>query len=227
MHTVAEGDAYVLHTAAMETCAPSPPAAQRKAADRWDLAAGGVLRRGTFVSKTLSFIVELAVNQASDLVQERVNTTVHQVMERVAGGEYYTFQTDASGRITALSVNVDQISQITTEILDVTMKTDDGQPLELDIPLETLLGINLIPEFEMPLPVRILMLTTPQVDYHNELASAAINQSKYQLYLHVGVEIDVLIPWQKSTVEVETDVLLAETVIVGDVPGTYIEVEQS
>ena len=179
------------------------------------------------VSKTLSFITELAVNQASDLVQERVNTTVHQVMERVAGGEYYTFQTDASGRITALSVNVDQISQITTEILDVTMKTDDGQPLELDIPLETLLGINLIPEFEMPLPVRILMLTTPQVDYHNELASAAINQSKYQLYLHVGVEIDVLIPWQKSTVEVETDVLLAETVIVGDVPGTYIEVEQS
>lgn len=160
-------------------------------------------------------------------MQERVNTTVHQVMERVAGGEYYTFQTDASGRITALSVNVDQISQITTEILDVTMKTDDGQPLELDIPLETLLGINLIPEFEMPLPVRILMLTTPQVDYHNELASAAINQSKYQLYLHVGVEIDVLIPWQKSTVEVETDVLLAETVIVGDVPGTYIEVEQS
>ena len=107
------------------------------------------------------------------------------------------------------------------------MKTDDGQPLELDIPLETLLGINLIPEFEMPLPGRILMLTTPQVDYHNELASAAINQSKYQLYLHVGVEIDVLIPWQKSTVEVETDVLLAETVIVGDVPGTYIEVEQS
>ena len=180
-----------------------------------------------FVSKTLSFITELAANQASDLVQERVNTTVHQVMERVAGGEYYTFQTDASGRITALSVNVDQISQITTEILDVTMKTDDGQPLELDIPLETLLGINLIPEFEMPLPVRILMLTTPQVDYHNELASAAINQSKYQLYLHVGVEIDVLIPWQKSTVEVETDVLLAETVIVGDVPGTYIEVEQS
>lgn len=179
-----------------------------------------------FVSTTLDLITELAVNYASDLVQERVNTTVHQVMEQVAGSEYYTFQTDSTGRITALSVNVDQISQITTGILDVTMKTDDGAPLELDIPLETLIGINLIQGLEIPLPVRILMLTTPDVNYHNELISAAINQSKYQLYLHVDVEIDILIPWERSTAKVETDVLLAETVIVGDVPGTYIEVEQ-
>lgn len=179
-----------------------------------------------FISTTLELITDLAVNYASDLVQERVNTTVHQVMEQVAGGEYYTFQTDTAGRITALSVNVDQISQITTEILDVTMKTDDGAPIELDIPLETLVGINLIPGLEIPLPVRILMLTTPDVNYHNELISAAINQSKYQLYLHVDVEIDILIPWKRSTAEVETDVLLAETVIVGEVPGTYIEVEQ-
>lgn len=179
-----------------------------------------------FISTTLDLITELAVNYASDLVQERVNTTVHQVMEQVAGSEYYTFQTDSTGRITALSVNVDQISQITTGILDVTMKTDDGAPLELDIPLETLIGINLIQGLEIPLPVRILMLTTPDVNYHNELISAAINQSKYQLYLHVDVEIDILIPWERSTAEVETDVLLAETVIVGDVPGTYIEVEQ-
>lgn len=179
-----------------------------------------------FVSTTLALITDLAVNYASDLVQERVNTTVHQVMEQVAGGEYYTFQTDTAGRITALSVNVDQISRITTEILDVTMKTDDGAPIELDIPLETLVGINLIRGLEIPLPVRILMLTTPDVNYHNELISAAINQSKYQLYLHVDVEIDILIPWKRSTAEVETDVLLAETVIVGEVPGTYIEVEQ-
>lgn len=187
-----------------------------------------VLLGGTahIVTKTLNLITDLAVNHACDLVQERVNTTVHQVMERVAGGEYYTFQTDTTGRITALSVNVDQISQITTEILDVTMKTDDGAPIEMDIPLETLLGVNLIPGLKMPLPVRILMLTTPDVNYHNELISAAINQSKYQLYLHVDVEIDILIPWDRSTADVETDVLLAETIIVGEVPGTYIEVEQ-
>lgn len=178
-----------------------------------------------FVVTTLELVSMLAVNQASDLVQARVNSTVHQVMESVAGSEYYTFHTDSEGRITALSVNVDQVSQITTQILDVSMRTDDGTPIEMDIPLETLVGVNLIRGFELPLPVRILMMTTPDVKYHNELISAAINQSKYQLYLHVDVEIDVLVPWDRTTVVVETDVLLAETVIVGEVPGTYIEVE--
>ena len=73
--------------------------------------------------------------------------------------------------------------------------------------------------------VRILVLTTSDVSYHNELMSAAINQSKYQLYLNVKMDLDILVPWEHQTETVGTNVLLAETVIVGKVPQTYVEVE--
>ena len=78
---------------------------------------------------------------------------------------------------------------------------------------------------KLPLPVRILVLTTSDVSYHNELMSAAINQSKYQLYLNVKMDLDILVPWEHQTETVGTNVLLAETVIVGKVPQTYVEVE--
>ena len=55
--------------------------------------------------------------------------------------------------------------------------------------------------------------------------SAAINQSKYQLYLNVKMDLDILVPWEHQTGTVGTNVLLAETVIVGKVPQTYVEVE--
>ena len=73
--------------------------------------------------------------------------------------------------------------------------------------------------------VRILVLTTSDVSYHNELMSAAINQSKYQLYLNVKMDLDILVPWEHQAETVGTNVLLAETVIVGKVPQTYVEVE--
>ena len=110
-------------------------------------------------------------------------------------GDYYTYRTDADGQV------------------------------ELDIPLETLFGVNFLPGLKLPLPVRILVLTTSDVNYHNELMSAAINQSKYQLYLNVKMDLDILVPWEHQTETVGTNVLLAETVIVGKVPQTYVEVE--
>ena len=39
------------------------------------------------------------------------------------------------------------------------------------------------------------------------------------------LDLDILVPWEHQTETVGTNVLLAETVIVGKVPQTYVEVE--
>ncbi|MFR6426353.1 MAG: sporulation protein YunB [Oscillospiraceae bacterium] len=139
-------------------------------------------------------------------------------------GDYYTYRTDADGTITAVSVDTEHVGQVSSLVLERMMDGDDGQ-VELDIPLETLFGVNFLPGLKLPLPVRILVLTTSDVSYHNELMSAAINQSKYQLYLNVKMDLDILVPWEHQAETVGTNVLLAETVIVGKVPQTYVEVE--
>lgn len=189
----------------------------------WLLALALLAAGGCAVRRVLSLAAELAVNYASDTVQAKVNRTVQTVMEDMDEGDYYRYQTDADGQITALSVNVERVSAVSTRILQAAMETDDeSEFLELEVPLEALFGLHLT-RTRLPLPVRVMMLTTSHVEYHNELVSAAINQSKYQLYLHIYVDIAVLVPWERCTAEVDFDVLLAETVIVGDVPQTYIE----
>ena len=126
--------------------------------------------------------------------------------------------------MTAGSIDTEHVGQVSSLVLEHMMDGDDGQ-VELDIPLETLFGVNFLPGLKLPLPVRVLVLTTSDVSYHNELVSAAINQSKYQLYLNVKMDLDILVPWEHKTETVGTNVLLAETVIVGKVPQTYVEVE--
>ena len=160
----------------------------------------------------LHLITQLAVNSACDLMQLKINAAVTAATAQVQG-DYYTYRTDADGTITAVSIDTEHVGQVSSLVL------------ERDVQLETLFGVNFLPGLKLPLPVRILVLTTSDVNYHNELMSAAINQSKYQLYLNVKMDLDILVPWEHQTETVGTNVLLAETVIVGKVPQTYVEVE--
>ena len=166
-----------------------------------------------FTVSVLHLITQLAVNSACDLMQLKINAAVTAATAQVQG-DYYTYRTDADGTITAVSIDTEHVGQVSSLVLEHMMDGDDGQ-VELDIPLETLFGVNFLPGLKLPLPV----------NYHNELMSAAINQSKYQLYLNVKMDLDILVPWEHQTETVGTNVLLAETVIVGKVPQTYVEVE--
>ena len=40
------------------------------------------------------------------------------------------------------------------------------------------------------------------------------------------VDIDVVLPWRTVSTQVVTEILIAETVIVGEVPQTYLDLER-
>jgi hypothetical protein len=43
-----------------------------------------------------------------------------------------------------------------------------------------------------------------------------------QIILEMAVDINVLLPWQVLSTKVTKEVLVAETIIVGEVPDTYM-----
>jgi sporulation protein YunB len=93
------------------------------------------------------------------------------------------------------------------------------------IPLGNLTGISLLMGRGPGVPVEILMLTSSRVAFHNSVVTAGINQTKHQLNLAVIVDIDVLIPWGTESTQVVTEVMIADTVIVGKVPETYLNLQ--
>ncbi len=52
--------------------------------------------------------------------------------------------------------------------------------------------------------------------------TAGINQTKHQINLEVVVDIDILIPWGTESAQVVTEVMIADVVVVGKVPETYL-----
>lgn len=167
---------------------------------------------------------QMALSDATDLVTLAVNETIHQTM--TAGGYDYnyfvTLEHDNSGDITAIVTNMMRINALTSQILKDVVAAADSGALDIRVPLGTLMGNDLLQGRGPMVPVKITMLTSSRIDFKNELISAGINQTKHQIILVVTVDIDILVPWDILSTQVVSDVLIAETVIVGKVPETYM-----
>ena len=58
------------------------------------------------------------------------------------------------------------------------------------------------------------------------MTSAGINQTRHQIFLELDVQLSFLMPWRGMDTSVQTEILVSETVIVGQVPGSYMNWER-
>lgn len=117
-----------------------------------------------------------------------------------------------------------EINAFASQVLDDVVHAADSGELDVGIPLGNLLGFNLSVGKGPRVPVKIVMLTSSHADFKNELVSSGINQTKHQMILEIVVDIDILVPWETLSTQVVSRTLIAETVIVGGVPDTFVNV---
>ena len=137
---------------------------------------------------------------------------------------FVTLERDDNGDVAALTTNMARINAFSAELLSDVVRASDSGMLYLEIPAGDLLGSSLLLGRGPDVPVRVTMLTSSRVDVFNELTQAGINQTKHQIKLDVVVDIDVVMPWKTFSTQVVSEILIAETIIVGSVPDTYLNV---
>lgn len=182
-----------------------------------------LLLRLRFAPLMEQLVVTQAENTMSTLVNEIVN-------EQIASGSIdydriIYFEKDVNGRITALKTNMSEVNRLKTEILSaMNLGIEDISVGQLDIPIGNFILPELFSGKGFQLPVRILSVSTSDANFENLFSEAGINQTLHQIQMHIVVNLSVLTPTGTVNTLVTTDVIVAETVIVGTVPERYISV---
>lgn len=134
------------------------------------------------------------------------------------------FEKDLDGKITALKTNMSEVNRLKTDILNII--NDEILALDtsdLGIPV----GSLFLPEFFSgrgpAIPVHILSIRNSDASFRSNFTQAGINQTLHQLTMEVSVDVAVLVLAQTSSFTISSEVVVAETVIVGDVPGTFLQ----
>ena len=75
--------------------------------------------------------------------------------------------------------------------------------------------------------VRLMSIRNSDATFESNFQHAGINQTLHQLNMSVLVDVAVLVLGKTEHFTVESEVVVAETVIVGTVPDTYLQTTNS
>lgn len=73
--------------------------------------------------------------------------------------------------------------------------------------------------------IKVSSIGNIDTDLKSEFSSKGINQTLHRVYLQVKCQIDILTPFDNISRDITNQVLLAENVIVGNIPETYYNLE--
>lgn len=73
--------------------------------------------------------------------------------------------------------------------------------------------------------IEISSIGNVKTDLKSEFSSKGINQTLHRVYLQVDCEVSILTPFDNITKKITNQILIAEHVIVGDIPETYYNLE--
>lgn len=176
--------------------------------------------------KYRDIIQDLAETQVKNTTSDLTNDAIaRQIAEGVIQYDRIVyFEKDLDGKITALKTNMTEINRLKTDILNII----NDEILSLDTShLGIPVGSLFLPEFFSgmgpSIPVRILSIRNSDAAFTSDFSQAGINQTLHQLTMEVSVDVAVLVLAQITSFTVTSEVVVAQTVIVGDVPGTFLQ----
>lgn len=161
------------------------------------------------------------INGTSDLINDAIDEQIengHIQYDRIV-----YFEKDLNGRITALKTNISEVNRLKTSILNLI----NDEILAMDTShLGVPLGNLFLPEFLSgkgpSIPVEILSIRNSDGSFESHFTEAGINQTRHQLTMEVVVDVSVLVLGETENFAVTSQVVVAETIIVGDVPDTFL-----
>ena len=172
-----------------------------------------------------SVLSSLAVTRVSNTVNRVVSAAVNDTINNgdIRYNDLITFEKNGQGQITALQTNMAEFNRIQSAIVDdVLSRMSEVSTTDLAIPLGTLTGSALLAGRGPVFRVRMQFVGSSTARFENEFTEAGINQTKHRIILSVDVSVSILLPGFSTYTKVSNDFTVAETVIVGTVPGSYV-----
>ena len=189
-------------------------------------AAGAILLLAIFRARYHDTIRELAETQVRNSTSDLINDAIDRQIEtgNIQYDRIVYFEKDLNGKITALKTNMSEVNRLKTDTLnlinDEIMALDTS---DLGIPI----GSLLFPEFfsgrGFQIPVHILSIRNSDAGFESYFTEAGINQTLQQITMNVLVDVSILVLGRTESFTVSSQVVVAETIIVGQVPDTFLQ----
>lgn len=182
----------------------------------------------TVNSRIRPILTAMATTGVSNAVTAAVNNAILDgiAAEHISYRDMVQMEIASDGRVSALTSNLEQANLLRAQLLSLVLKAvSELSSEDFSIPMGNLTDIDLFSGRGPDVTVDVLSTGTAKADFAHEFVDAGVNQTLHRILLELEVEVQILLPGETIELPVSTRVCIAETVIVGQVPDTYLEWE--
>lgn len=203
----------------------SPGVAAGRTAAMWVLALALLAAFLLFLEgKAGPAAVRLAEAEARVLTQEAIQKAVRDRFSDLEYGDLYRVERNSDQYVTFMQPNSGAFNRISAEaVLAVQRNLREIEGESIGIPLGQLLGSRLFAARGPRLPVRVLATAPVEAQIESEFEAAGINQTRHVVELRLRMELLLAAPFQENTIPIDQTVKIAEGIIAGPVPDTFVD----
>ena len=131
---------------------------------------------------------------------------------------------DNDGDIVAVAANPLKINKIARDTASISQSNLKNLSLNgIPVPLGALTGIEAFAGLGPSIHFRIIPVSSVSCDFSSTFESVGINQTKHSIFLNIIADISIVMPSRTQNFAVTTEILVGESIIVGDIPDAYLQ----
>ena len=180
----------------------------------------------TFLNNVVNpVIISTMAAKTRTLSQRAVENAIFETInDTLVYDTLITITRDENGDVVLISTNSLQINLLARELVNIAQdKLEKIGTQGISIPIGTLTGLPIFVGRGPEIKVKMLPIGNITCKFSSEFKEAGINQTNHKLYLTVNSNVSVILPIENQIIETQTQIMIAESIIVGKIPDTYLK----
>lgn len=124
--------------------------------------------------------------------------------------------------ISSITINSAKLNRISNQIALLIYEDLKCNNYDFGIPFGNAIGSAIFSGKGKEIKVKIIPANSVEYEVFSDIVSGGINQTLHRISVNFKVQINCIAPFNKNVIKIENKVVLAETLIVGDVPNGMI-----
>lgn len=187
-----------------------------------------------FLILTLVYYFAVVCPAVVALSQEKIRSIATQTISEVVGevltNGNYTYDDlvevtySSENKISQISTNSTQVNLLVREVTaKVQERFDQLDSAQVVVNLGSFTGIPFLFGYGPEITLNLVPIGTVQTNFETKFLSAGINQTLHSLYFDVNAILGLILPGSTQNFDTNLQVLICESVIVGEIPSIYLQ----
>ena len=166
----------------------------------------------------------IAINAVGTKITRSVNEGIY---NEELEGQLLEVVRNEEGQIEYVEANSRLINKL---VLAFATKMEEdyslGDTMVIPANFGMLTGNRILSQIPYTVNIKVMPLSLTKFQTETEFTSEPINQTRYKVYCTVTSDVQIVAPFTRETAQISRRVLLAEAIIVGKVPDSYVFVPE-